>query len=171
MTMNIWVCLLFDDDYIRSFSKSDYKKLVKKAVRTVAFNEYLSQLKQSRKLKNLSYEKFEIQDYIKNKNISNKEKQLLFSLRTRSYNVKNNFKNRFKGKLNCRLGCNHLEDQEHVFVYCKFIPSLITIEEYSCIYGSITDQIVSIKKLFVIDSVRQSLIDSLSPGGDCSQDP
>ena len=62
--------------------------MVKKAVTTVAFNEYLSQLKQSRKLKNLSYEKFEIQDYIKNKNISNKEKQLLFSLRTRSYNVK-----------------------------------------------------------------------------------
>ena len=163
--------LQFDEDFIRSFSKSDYKKLVKKAVRTVAFNEYLSQLKQSRKLKNLSYEKFEIQDYIKNKNISNKEKQLLFSLRTRSYNVKNNYKNRFKGNLNCRLGCNHLEDQEHVFVYCKFIPSLITIEEYSCIYGSITDQIVSIKKLFVIDSVRQSLIDTLSPGGDCSQDP
>ena len=61
--------------------------MVKKAVTRVAFNEYLSQLQQSRKLKNLSYEKFEIQDYIKNKNISNKEKQLLFSLRTKTYNV------------------------------------------------------------------------------------
>ena len=65
--------LLFDEDYIRSFSKSDYKKMVKKAVMRVAFNEYLSQLQQSRKLKNLSYEKFEIQYYIKYKNISNKE--------------------------------------------------------------------------------------------------
>jgi len=163
--------LRFDEDFIRSINKSEYKLMVKKAVTSVAFKEYLYQLQQSRKLKNLSYERFEIQDYIKNKNISNKEKQLLFSLRTKTYNVRNNFKKRFKGNLNCRLGCNLLEDQEHVFVYCKFIPSRITIDEYSCIYGSVNDQIVSIKKIFVIDSVRQRLIDSLSPGGDCSQDP
>merc|ERR1712115_259752 len=131
--------------------------MVKKAVTRVAFNEYLNQLQQSKKLKNLSYEKLEMQDYIKNKNMSNKEKQLLFSLRTKTYNVRNNFKNRFKGNLNCLLGCNQLEDQEHVFVYCKFIPSPITMEEYSCIYGSVNDQIVSIKKIFAIDSVRQCL--------------
>ena len=89
---------------------------------------------------------------IKSKNITLKEKQLLFSLRTKSYNVKNNFKNRNKGNLNCHLGCNSLE-------------------EYLKIYGSVTEQTATIKKMAAIDYARICLIDTLSPGRVCGQDP
>ena len=70
------------EEEIKSMSKVKFKSLVKDKIAKAAFN-YLQNLQSSHsKVKNIVYEKLEMQNYIKSDVLSTEEKQLIFALRT-----------------------------------------------------------------------------------------
>ena len=80
---------------ISKISKLEFKELVKKAVRELAF-KYLLQLRDShRKAEDLVYENLNLQNYLlagSRTQMTINERQFLFALRTRMIDVKANFK-------------------------------------------------------------------------------
>ena len=73
-----------------------------------------------------------------------------------------------KGDLSCRFSCNSEETQSHIFENCEPIKSRISYPlnvNLEDIYGSIDDQIRTMKSLIIIDHVRKSMIDNVLPGG------
>ena len=77
---------------MESKSKLTFKKIVKKHARELAF-EWLIQKKESHsKMMNLSYSSLEMQEYLKDKNITVFQAKILFKVRTRMEHFGENFK-------------------------------------------------------------------------------
>ena len=89
--------------------------------------EYLMNIKRSHtKLNNVTYKHLQIQSYLVTKNINNKEKELLYNLRSKCHSSKNNLRKMNKNNLNCIFKCLQVEDQEHSLPNCR--PILKNIE-------------------------------------------
>merc|ERR1712141_805696 len=71
------------------------------------------------KIKGIEYSKLEAQKYLTDKRFSCEERKLLFALRAKCYNAKENFKGMNKHDMKCTLGCNTIENQEHIFTQCS----------------------------------------------------
>ena len=106
--------LEMSEDLISNTKKDRFKIHLKNKVQEAAF-QYLLQIQQSHsKVKNIIYEKLQIQKYLLDVKFTTKEKQLLFKLRTRMTNVKLNFKSKHQN-LTCNL-CkdNILQSDNHL---------------------------------------------------------
>ena len=102
-----------NDNVLNKYSKNMFKKFIKHKIRSLAFSE-LKQIQMGHsKVNQITYNKFDTQKYLKGSNFSNKEICLLFKLRTRMVDVKNNF-TLFYGDLLCRLCQKEEENQEHL---------------------------------------------------------
>ena len=99
--------LEFDD--LKTIKSSKFKKMVKKACAKSAF-EYLCEERGS-KTSGLKYSELKIQGYLKSENLSTKEKQLIFPLRTRMIPVSHNFGNKTKQCPLCLMGP---DSQQHI---------------------------------------------------------
>ena len=95
-----------------------FKKVVKSKLNEKFF-EYLISLKLIHtKTQNLS--SYKLQAYLESENLTYKQKQLLFSLRTRSINVKTNYKNKYRhSNLLCTLCDDKLVESESHLLECK----------------------------------------------------
>ena len=65
--------------------------------------------------------------------------------------------------------CNSEETQSHIFENCEPIKSRISYPmnvNLEDIYGTIDDQIRTIKSLTIIDHIRRSMIENVLPGGE-----
>jgi hypothetical protein len=119
-------------------------------------------------MKDLHYQKLEMQSYMKNGSFNQEEIKLLFSLRSKSYPAKINYKKMNKGNLKCTFYCNSDETQEHIFQHCQPIQSRISypvIVNLKDIYGSVDDQLSIIKNLTEVDRIRRLIIEDILPGG------
>ena len=119
-------------------------------------------------IKSLEYKSFGIQPYLTCERFSLKQIKLFYTLRSKCYSAKINFKKMNKGNLTCRFLCNSEETQSHIFENCEPIKSKISYPmniNLQDIYGSIDDQIGTIKYLVIIDNVRSSIIEDSLPGG------
>ena len=104
----------------------EYKKFIKKKIYKAAFEYLTKDQKQKNKIKFINYKKLSCQKYICSGEFSNSEVNLLFKLRSRMTNVRNNFKNG-NNNLECQLGCGEKEeDQKHILVCPKLH------EKYQC---------------------------------------
>jgi hypothetical protein len=73
-----------------------------------------------------------------------------------------------KGNLLCRFSCNSEETQSHIFEHCEPIKAQISYPiniNLKDIYGTLDDQIRTMKSIYTIDQVRKSMIENLLPGG------
>ena len=115
-----------------------------------------------------NYEEFKIQNYLINKQFNSKEQNLLYSLRSRCYDSKNNFRNMNKHNLKCIFGCNSIEDQRHTFMICQEIRSKINVPsiKYENIFGNIEEQKAVINIFSQIDDTRREMQDKLLLPGD-----
>ena len=95
-----------------------FKKVVKSKLNEKFF-EYLISLKLIHtKTQNLY--SYKLQAYLESENLTYKQKQLLFSLRTRSINVKTNYKNKYRhSNLLCTLCDDKLVESESHLLECK----------------------------------------------------
>ena len=119
-------------------------------------------------MKDVHYEKFEMQPYIKNGSFTLEEIKLLFSLRSKSYPAKINYKKINKGNLKCSFQCDSDETQEHIFQNCQPILSRISypaIINLKSIYGTVDDQLSIIKNLTDVDKIRRLMNEEILPGG------
>ena len=103
-----------------------------------------------------------MQDYLVTEKLSLSEKRLLFSLRTRMLDVKNNFKSKFGENLNCSLCKNHLEDQENLLNCSEIVSDIDTSQIlYSDIFGTTEKQVKAVKVWKQVIKVRNSKLKNL----------
>ena len=90
-----------DEETIAATPKETYKKNIKNMINKSAF-KYFMQIKETHsKLDQLEYTELKIQPYLKSLAINNKEKELLFNIRSKSHHSKDNFRKLYRNNLNC----------------------------------------------------------------------
>ena len=104
-----------DDNQIRNYPKEVYRQKIKKLIRKAAFKEMIEKKNSLSKIKDIKYEAFAIQSYLKSKNFNSQERNLLYSLRSRMYDATTNFIQLHLNNLKCYHGYNTDEDQRHIF--------------------------------------------------------
>ena len=155
----------FSDEQIREMGKSKYKKLVNNQVNSIAFHEMMSSTKSKlqgiiKSTKQTKDKKSQVQEYLLTNKLTTKEKQTIFELRCRNYDVKTNFSSNFTEDMSCRL-CNDpqsIENEEHIFsTDCQ---SSIQVQnsksKFADVYGSLNQQVQFIKTY--MDYIRKRRI-------------
>ena len=102
------------EEKIKEMKYEAFKKMVKTKLEENFFNYLLSLKSNHTKTENLV--SYKLQEYLKSENLTFKQKQLLFSLRTRSISVKRNDKNKCRhSNLICSL-CDdkQVESESHI---------------------------------------------------------
>ena len=139
--------------------------MVKEKVRRTAFQYLLSVQETHSKVSCIKYETdFKIQPYLKDPSFKNKEKQLLFSLRTRMLReAKENFRSMYPDGTICDI-CDTGESQSQrhllescdpIIATCKEVSENVTID-HDYVYGT-TKQQLEVTKLFskVLEAIEQ----------------
>ena len=164
-----------NEEKIMQTSKSEYKSEIKALVHKATFKYFMNKKKNHSKLDEIKYTKLQLQPYLSSSVINNKQKELLYILRSKCHNSKKNFKKLNRNNLFCALGCSTNEDQIHVFTQCTPIKNKSNnsnMVQYSHISGSLPQQIQVIKVFDQIDKARKHIMKNhLLPGGPDCQDP
>ena len=118
-------------------------------------------------MKDIQYDTFKIQSYMKSHILTNHEVSLLFSLRSRTFRgVKNNF----GMKDRCSLGCPTLEDQEHWLMCGKTTFNINTDIQYSQLYGTLEQKINIVKLISLFEDKRKDLAERSTPSSPVAAD-
>ena len=132
---NDWTNLVKDDlkdfgldidlNSVTSMSKYKFKKIIKSKSREVAFEKLLERKEKHSKMGHLAYGELCMQNYLKSKNISVGQAQLLFKSRTRMTFYWENYKH---GKMEqkCPLCKDQIDTQTHSF-NCNIVIDNIQI--------------------------------------------
>ena len=102
----------------------------------------------------IEYTKIKLQPYLSSSVLNNKQKELLYILRSNCHNSKMNFKKLNRNSLYCALGLPKTENQMHVFTQCTPMMNKSknnNMVQYSHIYGTFPQQIQGIKAFDQID--------------------
>ena len=153
----------YDTSELKVLCKEEFKQKIKKSIENVAFYEYIKEKNTMKKLSKLNYTKFQIQEYIMSKEITTKQKQIIFSIRTYTYKVKGNLPKQYQNNLKCR-GCNFkLESQEHVFTECPFMLRRLKNDQYLSIFteSNINKNIAIV--VATVDEEWRQLLDKFDP--------
>ena len=103
-----------------NIKKAKFSKLVKIKIQEVSLNHLLNLKKDHSKMSRLSYEKLNLQKYLKTPMISTKEAKLIYKYRTRMANVKTNFKFMYPLEdLSCPDCLIHLDTQKHLLNHAE----------------------------------------------------
>ena len=140
------------------------KQIVKKAIRRAAL-EYLNKAKEGMsKLANLKYEELNMQEYLSDANMNNRQKQLAFNLRTRMGKFERNMGN--KGPcVTCKLPGTE-DSQSHHLQCVKIVELCQGINIASVKYDNIySDRVCEIQETIeVLDKTirkREQYLDTL----------
>ena len=146
MFENLEFCdINLSEEEIKKMSKAKFKKLVKKKI-TERAEIFLTSLQEDHsKTENL--QSFQYQSYLKSENISTKEKQLLFQLRTRSTPTRANYKNKYKFDLTFPLCKDKTSEQTDAHLLdCPAIANMISDKtkldkvKHDMIFNGLQDQ-------------------------------
>ena len=92
-----------DEQEISSIPKDIYRKKIKYLIIKAAFR-VLTEMKNSKfKIKDLTYETFTIQSYLKSPQFNSAERNIIYSLRLRMHPAKINFRKMYSNNLKCTL--------------------------------------------------------------------
>ena len=138
----------FDEEMIATMSTSKWKKFVKTKVGEAAFDYFKSMQVEHSKVRDITYNKFETQSYLKSKLFSDEECQLLFRLRCKTLNFKCNMSSQYSD-LSCALKCHDtqaFDDQEHL-LSCSALENVRYVTnainkniQYSDMFSIVTKQ-------------------------------
>ena len=150
------------DEQIQGVSKNMFKNYVKKQVKINQL-KYLSSLKTKHsKAKFLDCSSIKMADYLKDPNFTSMEKKLLFKLRSKTLDVKQNFHSQYQNPWCSSCGLFQ-ETQKHLLQCPQIVPKLgylcgktSTLNE-NFVYGSIEQQQIIVKIYSDILEVRENL--------------
>ena len=157
------------DIEIKQMKKTYFKKLIKGKLKESATNFLFNHKSDEQRSKIKNLKSFTLQNYLKTTKLSNKEKKLLFSLRTRSIDVKRNYKNKYKFNMKCHL-CqdeSEIESEEHYLKCQKILQNIddkeiLLTAKYENIFSNDIEKQISITKVFdKIFKLRCKLLNSL----------
>ena len=148
-------------------SKCAFKKLVEEKINRKAVEELKknSTSKTKRLVETMSVDKkgkIIPSKYLKSKELTKKEKETLFKLRTRSYDLKSNFPRKYGNKMQCRI-CEieeTIEDEQHTFS-CPILLHDIEVDEplrIDKLYGQLPNQIHLMKNVMKIIMRRKIIL-------------
>ena len=176
---NDWISLIKNDESfyqitlsdfeISEMSKSGFKKYVEQKINLKAYNELMESTKSKventeQTLKHDKQFKIIMQPYLKTNDLTTNQKQALFSLRNRSFNLKSNYKTQYEYDMRCRT-CfkeDSFEDELHLFEQCSsFKEEIHSFKDvkFEHIYGTLSQQINAIKHYMPIINKRNLLIE------------
>ena len=164
-----------NEQEIISTPKEIYKKQIRNLMDKSVFRYFMNLKEGHTKLQGVEYKQFQLQPYLATMTLSNKEKELLFNLRSSCHSSKNNFRKMHRNNLECIFKCPQIEDQLQSFTACR--PILSQVEnahsvQYENIFGSLHDQKETVKVFLKIEQTRQHVKKyHFSPGRDICQDP
>ena len=148
-----------NENEIECKSKISYKNYIKQRIRNAAFS-YLSRKQESHsKVKDIKYEKLEIQTYFTSPLFSNTEVRLLFALRSRYIDCKANFRNKYsKDNLLCQICAKSEETQIHIFE-CEILKNKLKSEEILKDKAEYNDLFKDARRQKVIVTIFTKLLD------------
>ena len=120
--------LEISEDFVvlKKFKKNAFKKMINMKIKKYAF-EYLIKLKGGHsKMRNINYEKLQIQSYLENSQLSVENKRDIFSYRTRMAEFGENFRGQ-RDFVICPFLCNQKDSQNHSFK-CSGINMTLSID-------------------------------------------
>ena len=167
----------FDLSFVENTAVGTYRKLVKTKVSEAAFKYLKNVQKTHSKAKDIEYQRFEVQPYLKSNLFSNEESCLLFALRSRTAeSFKSNFRHLYGGKVDCNLQCWDQdeippEDSQQHLLCCpkvKVDSSNITcnIITYEDIFGNVKRQKEAITLFTHLLEIKNKEINKQSPPGE-----
>ena len=156
------------DDSIMKMKKETFKKLVKKKLNHKAKEFLFNYKNQENQSKSKNLNSFSLQNYFKSTKLSTKEKKLLFSLRTRTVDVKTNYRNKYKFNMQCRL-CDDKtteESEKHLLKCVNILKNInpnthtdLSRVTYEDIFSEDIEVQIAITKIFsAIFKTRQKLL-------------
>ena len=100
----------------------------------------------------MKHESLEIQNYFLPNKLNNKQKQLLFSLKSRMVDVRENYKQRNKNDTTCRLCLAQSESQQHIVTCSEILKDIHIVSdnqiEYEDIFSPDVSKQISVTRLF-----------------------
>ena len=106
--------LLLEDDELKAIKEEQFRKIVKAKI-DVCAGKYLEEIRFGHsKTENIKFKGFKPSPYLMSRNLSTREIQTLFSLRTRMVDVKDNFSSGNTDNLWCKLCSLFKETQQHL---------------------------------------------------------
>ena len=104
------------------------------------------------KVCNVKHESLAIQDYFLPNELNNKQKKLLFSLKSRMVDVHENYKQRYKNDTTCRLCLTQSESQQHILTCSEILKDINIVSynqlEYDDIFSPDVSKQISVTRLF-----------------------
>ena len=149
------------EEEIRNMKEMKFKTLVKKNIQAVG-REYLIELKEKHSKSDGLTKSNRCQGYLTSNKLTLDEKQLLFQLRTRTFNYRQNFKNKYGSELAC-FSCKEQDTQQHLLKNCTVYVGIDTEDsEYEDIFKSTAKQIKITKIMKKIINKRNLLLKNSS---------
>ena len=131
-------------------SKIVWRDKIKKAIKSKALEDLLEVQYTYSKGEHLVYGSLQMRSYFKSNAISTEQAKLIFKIRTRMINVKNNYRHSYQD-LTCPLKCKEMDIQEHLLINCDKMTFNISKKEYDNFMGQNDEDMVdAIKKVEVI---------------------
>ena len=106
---------------LKTLSKYKMSKMVKEAYKSKAFDDLLEKQSTYSKGNELVYGEFKMRGYLSNQNIKSTNKKLIFSLRSRMFNVKQYYKGTNLFDMTCPCCRTELDTQRHLIFCSKLI--------------------------------------------------
>ena len=163
--------LPFDDEYIGGFSKEAYKKVVSSKIQEGRI-QYLTNLQAHKKKSKYLEFKNEPSAYFLDTRFSKEQCDLLFSIRSRSLNTKDNTRERFKSNPFCDI-CKiflctmfHPTQCSPVLAYMKEAGmERHTVPDISWVYGNNDQQLEFIRKFQSYYKARTEILSRMRSQG------
>jgi hypothetical protein len=161
---------VFDEEAIILKNKTTFKAHIKIKINEAAFQELKTIQSTHTKVKEIIYEQFKIQPYMKSNIFTNRMVEVLFSLQSSmTRNLKSNFSSIFKGNMRCRLNCEDQEanDCQSHLLDCQTILENLSPEEqigasrlkYNDIFGTLEQQGKIVPVVSRMLEVRKELLE------------
>ena len=143
---------------IKSMKKAKWEDIVKTKIKKKANELYKKECENLKKLKYLNQTKTEIkcEKYINS--LKQKKAIIMFTLRTRMINLRNNFRNKYQDYM-CPRCENDIDDEEHLFNKCEKLKALRKKYDINNYFEVFDEQITIERMMAIVNFIEEAGIE------------
>ena len=152
------------DSEVKEITQIKFKNYIKKKAQEVTISYLVDLKKKHTKSEKLDVKDFSISEYLIDRRFSKEERELLFRLRSKTVDVKENFKNAYvNNNMLCELCVMFLCTQMHILQCPKLTISLVVDQNLQlsekCVYGTVDQQLIFVKIYNQFWKLREKILD------------
>ena len=164
--------LKYEDVASEEMSKQKLKKMLREKGQYGAFVELYKNLQTSSKVRNIKYNKLELQDYLKSK-LTKEEQNMITAIRSKCVReIKTNFGNMYKGCQHCPMKCDeeapNQDTQEHILT-CEALGG--STADINFMHAGSVDQRLLGKEFLRLMLKRAQLLEGVPTSRECCRLP